>query len=63
MSVIPIPEPSDVDESATSVESAAPRLHLVPEHEHTWRLLTVEYAEGLEVRCYACEACDAVRFS
>lgn len=63
MSVIPIPEPTEVVGQATGVESAPPRLHLVPEHDHTWRLLSVEYDEGLEVRRYECETCDDVRFS
>jgi hypothetical protein len=61
VSVIPIPEPTEV--APTGIESAAPRLHLVPEHEHTWRLLAVEYDEGLEIRRYECESCDDVQFS
>ena len=60
MSVIPIPEPTEVVGEA--VESAPPRLRLVPEHEHLWRLLSVEYDEGLEIRRYECEACDDVLF-
>jgi hypothetical protein len=63
VSVIPIPEQTEVVGQATGVEAAPPRLHLVPEHEHTWRLLVVEYDEGLEVRRSECETCDDVRFS
>lgn len=63
MSVIPIPEPSELAGSPTDATAAAPRLHLVPEHEHTWRLLMVEYDEGLEVRRYECQSCDDVRFA
>jgi hypothetical protein len=62
VSVIPIPEPPEVG-SPTEPTAAAPHLHLVPGHEHTWRLLTVEYDEGLEVRRYECQSCDDVRFA
>ncbi|HET6165691.1 MAG TPA: hypothetical protein VFE07_02605 [Marmoricola sp.] len=62
MCVIPIPEPADVAGSSASVEPA-PHLHLVPGHEHTWRLMAVEYDEGMEVRRHECETCDEVQFS
>ena len=38
------------------------RLRLVPQHEHLWRLLTVEYDDGLEVRCYECTDCRDVQY-
>ena len=44
------------------VPGAPVRLRLVPRHEHLWRLLTVEYDEGLEVRCYECTDCRDVQY-
>lgn len=52
--VAPAPDVAAVD--------APVRLHLVPPHEHAWRLLSVEYDEGLEVRCYECPGCRDVQF-
>lgn len=61
MSVIPFPvapEPSVHDD-----QPEHRRLRLITTHEHTWRLLCVEYDEGLEVRQYECDGCAGVRFS
>jgi hypothetical protein len=55
--------PSTSEPLAGTTEVEAPvRLRLVPPHEHAWRLLTVEYDEGLEVRCYECSDCRDVQF-
>lgn len=51
------PEPSAPDPTEHR------RLRLITAHEHTWRLLCVEYDVGLEVRQYECESCADVRFS
>lgn len=59
MSIVPFPvtpEPSDPDRTEHR------RLRLITTHEHTWRLLCVEYDAGLEVRQYECESCADVRF-
>jgi hypothetical protein len=50
-----IPEPAEVLDLPVV-------LRLVPGHEHAWRLLSVEYDEGLEVRCYECSGCRDVQF-
>lgn len=58
MSVSPwsAPEPSEP-------EAAPPApLRLVSPHEHDWRLRSVEYDDGLEVRRYECGACEDVLF-
>jgi len=45
-------------------EAAAPGLHLrlVPGHDHDWRLRSVDYDDGLEVRRYECASCEDVSF-
>jgi hypothetical protein len=50
-----IPEPAEVLDLPVV-------LRLVPPHEHAWRLLSVEYDEGLEIRCYECSGCRDVQF-
>lgn len=56
MSVSPsVPEPPALD-------GAPLRLRLVAPHEHVWQLLSVEYDDGLEVRCYECLDCRDVQF-
>jgi hypothetical protein len=55
--------PSPIEPLARAAEADAPaRLRLVPPHEHAWRLFSVEYDEGLEVRCYECSGCRDVHF-
>ncbi len=56
MTVIPV----QALRSPASVEGTTPQLRLVPSHEHTWRLRSVEYDDSFEVRRYECEACDDV---
>lgn len=34
-----------------------------PVHDHAWRLVQVDYADGRSVREYACGDCGAVWFS
>ena len=54
---------STIEALAGAAEVEAPvRLRLVPPHDHAWRLLSVEYDEGLEVRCYECSDCRDVQF-
>jgi hypothetical protein len=66
VSVIPIPAaPERATDGAVEANEPAvsPQLHLVPTHEHTWRLRTVEYDDAsLEVRRYECETCADVLF-
>jgi len=52
------PEPTSLDHQ----DDSAPHLRLVPAHDHAWRLRSVEYDEGLEVRRYECVDCDDVLF-
>jgi hypothetical protein len=53
-----------VSPAPVAPESAppAPHLRLVPAHDHDWRLRSVEYDDGLEVRRYECVACEDVSF-
>ncbi|HEY0905423.1 MAG TPA: hypothetical protein VGE14_16195 [Marmoricola sp.] len=51
----PPPRPGPVPDRAA--------LHLVPAHDHTWRLQGVEFDGGLEIRCFECADCGDVRFS
>lgn len=60
MSVIPFPIGP---ETSTHDQTEHRRLRLITTHEHTWRLLCVEYDGGLEVRQYECDSCADVRFS
>lgn len=60
MSGVPFPVTA---EPAVPDRTEHRRLHLITAHEHTWRLLCVEYDAGLEVRQYECERCADVRFS
>jgi hypothetical protein len=39
------------------------RLEAVPEHEHDWRLVQVDYSDGSCVREFACHDCTAVWFA
>ena len=48
--------------SPAALESTTPRLRLVPPHEHTWQLRSVEYDEAFEVRRYECDGCDDVLY-
>lgn len=59
MSVLPTPP---IEEAAVGVP-AAPILHLVPDHEHTWALRETEYDNGLALNRFECDACRAVRFT
>jgi hypothetical protein len=60
MTLFPVQQP--VGPAEPTGPDPAPRLRLVPTHEHAWRLRAVEYDEGLEVRCYECAECDDVLF-
>lgn len=42
--------------------AAVPRLRLVPDHEHDWRLRDVEYVDGFAVQRFECDACGEVDF-
>jgi hypothetical protein len=51
----------------TDPDTAAPHLRLVSptavtEHEHAWRLLSVDFDDTFEVRRYECETCSEVLF-
>jgi hypothetical protein len=48
--------------SAPTVEPTGPRLRVVPAHDHTWQLRSVEYDETFEVRRYECDDCDDVMY-
>ena len=39
------------------------RLEVVPEHDHDWRLVQVDYSDGRCVREFACHECTAVWFA
>jgi hypothetical protein len=60
MSVTPLPVASGP--SAIPTNTATLTLRLLPGHEHTWELRTVEFDDGLEVRRYECCGCDDVVF-
>jgi hypothetical protein len=60
LSVNPFPVTPEPEESTETDQ--APRLHLVPTHEHQWRLFSVEYDDAFEVRRYECETCGDILF-
>jgi hypothetical protein len=62
VSVIAFPAVPEVPAGPEPDAPAAPRLRLVPEHDHVWQLRSVEYDESLEVRRYECAQCDDVLF-
>ena len=39
------------------------RLEVVPEHDHDWRLVQVDYSDGRCVREFACHDCTAAWFA
>ena len=47
---------------APEAASPGPHLRLVPGHDHDWRLRSVDYDDGLEVRRYECASCEDVSF-
>jgi hypothetical protein len=62
VSVTPIRTAPDVTADTAEPTTEPPQLRLVPPHEHSWRLRTVEYDDSLEVRRYECETCEDVLF-
>ena len=57
------PVPVALEVRDPQLEEPSRRLRLVPPHEHAWRLLAVEYDDGLEVRRYECTGCADVHYS
>ena len=62
MSVTPLRVASGSSPRDAITSPPTPALRLVPGHDHTWELRTVEFDEGLEVRRYECGGCDDVLF-
>jgi len=62
LSVSPFPVSPEPTLRGHVDDDSAPHLRLVPLHDHAWRLLSVEYDDGLEVRRYECLDCDDVLF-
>ena len=53
---------AETSPAATEATPTTPVLQLVPGHDHTWELRTVDFDEGLEVRRYECRNCEDVQF-
>jgi hypothetical protein len=48
MSLLDLPVPGPVDAAV---------------HEHEWRLVSIEYEDSRECRCFECAECGANRFA
>jgi hypothetical protein len=46
-----------------TVTAATDSTDVVPAHEHDWRLVQVDYTDGVCVREFACDGCAGVWFA